>query len=79
MSRRLNVMSRSALSNGSPGPEQPEMDAGERADFLVSIDRGIAELDAGLYVSGAAVDAWAKSLFTADELPLPAPRRRGRA
>ena len=66
-------------SNGSRVSEQPEMGARERADYLASLDRAIAELDAGQYVSGEEMEAWAKSLFTPKELPLPPVRQRARS
>ncbi len=54
------------------------MDAVELAAFTASVKQGLAELDAGLYVSGVEMEAWAKPLFTSAELPLPPVRQRTR-
>ena len=53
-----------------------EMDKAEQTLFEASVRKGIAELDAGLYVSGKDMDEWAKSLFSEKELPLPPVRQR---
>ena len=66
-------------SNGSHVSEEPEMDAQEQAAFTASVRQGLAELDAGRYVSGTEMEAWAKSLFTPTELPLPPVRHRARS
>jgi len=66
-------------ANGSQVSEEPEIDAPELAAFTASVKQGLAELDAGLYVSGTEMEAWAKSLFTPNELPLPPARRRARS
>ena len=55
------------------------MDAAELAAFTASVKQGLAELDAGRYVSGEEMEAWAKSLFTPAELPLPTVRQRARS
>ena len=55
------------------------MDAVELAAFTASVKQGLAELDAGRYVSGEEMEAWAKSLFTTAERPLPPVRHRARS
>lgn len=56
-----------------PDDEQPpyEMDAEERAAFLAAVEEGIAEADAGLFVSFEKVAAWLESWGHEDELPPP--------
>jgi hypothetical protein len=78
MSRASNFMTY-VPGNGGTLPAKPDMDARERAAFTASIKQGLAELDAGQYVSGAEMEAWAKSLFTKNELPLPPVRQRARS
>jgi hypothetical protein len=76
---RISHFLPSAPAKGSRTSQQLEMDAQERAQYLAGLDGAIAELDAGLYVSGEEMEAWAKSLFTPDELPLPPVRQRHRS
>jgi hypothetical protein len=49
----------------------PAVDTDKDTAFTASVRQGLAELDAGLYVSSTEMDAWAKSLFTPSELPIP--------
>ena len=57
--------------NDGDGAPNPETDAEKRRRLA-----GEAELDAGLYVDAAEVDAWIDSIGTEHELPLPRTRRR---
>lgn len=75
---RISTYQTSLPSNSSPVSEKPAMDAVELAAFTASVKQGLAELDAGLYVSGVEMEAWAKPLFTSAELPLPPVRQRTR-
>jgi len=54
------------------------MDADEEAAFVACVTEAMAELDAGIYVSGAEMEAWAHSLFSPDEAPLPPIRQRAK-
>lgn len=76
---RISTYQTSLPSNGSHVSEEPAMDAAELAAFTASVKQGLAELDSGRYVSGEEMDAWAKSLFTPAELPLPPVRQRARS
>jgi predicted transcriptional regulator len=40
-------------------------------EYRAAVQRGLRQLDAGQKVSGAALQAWADSLFTDTELPFP--------
>jgi hypothetical protein len=65
--------------NDGDGAPNPEADAEKRRQFAWEaemIAEARAELDAGLYVDAAEVDAWIDSIGTEHELPLPRTRRR---
>mgnify|MGYP006870044137 CR=1 FL=1 len=47
--------------------------AAEMTEYRAAVQRGLRQLDAGQKVSGAALQAWADSLFTEAELPFPTP------
>ena len=65
--------------NDGDGAPNPEADAEKRRQLAWEaemIAEARAELDAGLYVDAAEVDAWIDSIGTEHELPLPRTRRR---
>ncbi len=45
----------------------------ERRRYLEAIDEAVREADEGVFVSGAAVDAWLRSWGTEEPVPAPAP------
>jgi predicted transcriptional regulator len=66
-------------SNDSADPGRPETEAEKQrrsAREAAMIAEARAELDAGLYVDAAEVDAWIDSIGTDHELPAPPTRRR---
>jgi hypothetical protein len=54
------------------------MEADEEAAFVACVTEAMAELDAGIYVSGAEMETWARSLLTPDAVPLPPIRQRAK-
>jgi hypothetical protein len=65
--------------NGGDGTPEPQTEAekqGRLAREAEMIAEARAELDAGLYVNVAEVDAWIDSICIEHELPLPRTRRR---
>ena len=65
--------------NDGDGPPNPETEAEKQRRLAWKaemIAEARAELDAGLYVDAAAVDAWIDSIGTSHELPAPPSRRR---
>jgi hypothetical protein len=75
----LRAMDTAPRSGDSTQAARPETDA-ERQRRLAweaeMIAEARAELDAGLYVDAADIDAWINSIGTDHELPLPPTRRR---
>lgn len=57
-------------------PSNPEQPRDDRDPEVVGVEQGLAELNAGLSVPLEDVDAWIDSWGTANELPMPQPRRR---
>ena len=58
---------------GGDTHEAHPVPAAEMTEYRAAVQRGWRQLDAGQKVSGAALQAWADSLFTETELPFPTP------
>lgn len=56
----------------APRPDNISPETASEADMIAEAE---AEIDAGLVVDEADVDAWIDSLGTDHELPLPSPNR----
>lgn len=67
-----NIIQRSTLPLDET-PASHAMGADERKAFRASVERGLAQIDAGEVVPGHEVDAWLDSWFTENELPMPLP------
>ena len=58
---------------GGDAHEAHPVPAAEMTEYRAAVQRGLRQLDAVQKVSGAALQAWADSLFTETELPFPTP------